>query len=131
MIIERNMLGQRLKQWRKERKITLVELSELIGTANGALSAIETGKTKPSAETLASLAKNTDIDIKWLLIGYEEDSSNMLKADEYQLLDLYRSASLEIKAAAINVLSYQKNIRNGKMSIVGNKNIQGNNNKIS
>jgi DNA-binding XRE family transcriptional regulator len=68
-------LGERLRAFRKEKRQTLKELSELIGISHGTLSDIETGKTKPSADTLASLCRNADISIEWLLTGNGEPYS--------------------------------------------------------
>lgn len=45
----------------------VADFAKLIGISQGSLSDIENGKTKPSAETLASIVRNTDINAAWLL----------------------------------------------------------------
>ncbi len=64
-----NNLGERLRQYRKQRGLTGSDLSKLIGISQGSLSDIETSKTTPSSKTLENLIRNTDIDIVWLLTG--------------------------------------------------------------
>nr|WP_320011293.1 helix-turn-helix transcriptional regulator [uncultured Desulfobulbus sp.] len=62
-------IGQRIRQFRKQNNLTLVQLSEIIGISHGSLSGLENGKSKPSAETLSNFCLYTEIDIKWLLTG--------------------------------------------------------------
>lgn len=62
-------MGERLREYRKSKGWKLVELAENINISHGSLSNLENNKTKPSAETLASLVCYTDIDIEWLLTG--------------------------------------------------------------
>jgi transcriptional regulator with XRE-family HTH domain len=47
----------------------IVDFAKQIGISQGSLSDIENEKTKPSAETLSSIVRNTDIDATWLLTG--------------------------------------------------------------
>ncbi|ADW17506.1 helix-turn-helix domain protein [Desulfobulbus propionicus DSM 2032] len=65
-------IGNRLKEFRVENGLTLVQLSELIGISHGSLSGLENNKSKPSAETLSNLCLYTEIDIVWLLTGRRE-----------------------------------------------------------
>ena len=43
--------------------------ADLIGITQGALSGIESGKSKPSSDTLSSIVLHTNINPFWLLIG--------------------------------------------------------------
>jgi transcriptional regulator with XRE-family HTH domain len=70
------MIGKRLKIYRTMKQMTGSELGELMGISYTSVSLIESGKTKPAAETLAALERNTDINISWLLTGEGE----MIKA---------------------------------------------------
>lgn len=62
-------IGKRLKEYRLSQGMTLVQFAKIIGISHGSLSDIERGKTSPSAETLSSLVRHTDINPTWLLIG--------------------------------------------------------------
>jgi len=60
-------MGTRLKEWRKDQSLTLNLLGAKIDATAGPLSEVENGKSLPSLETLASLHKNTNLNIMWLL----------------------------------------------------------------
>lgn len=64
--------GERLRQYRKKKGLTLVELGKKLGISHASLSDIEKGKSSPSAETMASLLRETDININWFLAGAGE-----------------------------------------------------------
>jgi|SaaInlStandDraft_7_1057024.scaffolds.fasta_scaffold296873_1 transcriptional regulator with XRE-family HTH domain len=68
-------MGKRLKEWRKDQGLTLNQLSAKIDATPGPLSEAENGKSMPSVETLASLHRNTNINIMWLLF----EDGKMLK----------------------------------------------------
>ncbi len=63
------MVGSRLREYRKHKKIMAKTIASLIGISQGSLSDIENGKTKPSSDTLASIVRHTDINPAWLLTG--------------------------------------------------------------
>lgn len=63
------MIGKRIREYRQNKGVKVADFAALIGISQGSLSDIENGKTKPSAETLASIVRNTDIDATWLLTG--------------------------------------------------------------
>ncbi len=60
-------MGKRLKEWRKGQCLTLHQLGDKIDATPGPLSEVENGKSLPSVETLASLHRNTNLNIMWLL----------------------------------------------------------------
>jgi len=62
-------LGGRLRKWRKKASMKSFELAEKIQISQGSLSDIENEKSLPSANTIASLMENTDIDIFWMMTG--------------------------------------------------------------
>jgi len=76
-------IGNRLKKYRESIGIKLVPFSILIGISHGSLSGLENNKSKPSAETLASICLNTDLNIYWLLTG----EGPMLRDPEIELQD--------------------------------------------
>lgn len=66
------MIGLRIREYRRSKGVKVADFAILIGISQGSLSDIENGKTKPSAETLASIVRHTDIDSRWLLTGGEQ-----------------------------------------------------------
>ena len=60
-------VGDRLREWRKKGGLKLIELGEIINTSQGSLSDLENNKSLPSADTLSSLHRNTDLNLIWLL----------------------------------------------------------------
>ncbi|MGD7042935.1 helix-turn-helix domain-containing protein [Jeotgalibacillus proteolyticus] len=70
-----NELGERIKELRKEKGMTLVEVAGDQLT-KGMLSLIENGKAKPSMESLAHIARQLGVDVHLLL---EERSTEEIK----------------------------------------------------
>lgn len=62
-------MGQRIRSWRKEQGLKSYELARQLNISSGSLSEIETGKNLPSASTLASIHKNTDLNVGYVLTG--------------------------------------------------------------
>lgn len=63
-------LGKKIKKLRKERKITLMELSEKSGVSQGYLSRIENGKHDPTFSVLLQIARALQIQVSML---YQEE----------------------------------------------------------
>ena len=80
-------IGQRLKNKRIEKSMTLIELSKLTGIPNGTLSKYENNKNNPSLENFYSLSKILEVSPNWLLTG-KEDIYN-LNNEEINLLKKY------------------------------------------
>jgi XRE family transcriptional regulator, regulator of sulfur utilization len=55
--------GKRLRYLRRERDITQEQLAELTSLSVNSISMIEKGKTAPSLETLAKLAKGLNVEV--------------------------------------------------------------------
>ncbi|MBE6112848.1 MAG: helix-turn-helix transcriptional regulator [Peptococcaceae bacterium] len=64
-------MNTRIKQRRKELKITQVELAKRIGVTQGAISAIERGDCDPTTTTIGSIAKTLNVSVDWLIFGKE------------------------------------------------------------
>ncbi|WP_342388010.1 helix-turn-helix domain-containing protein [Salinicoccus bachuensis] len=73
-------LGKRIRQLRKERKMTLVDLAGDKIT-KGMLSLIENDKSTPSMETLAHIAKELDVSIGYLTREGDEDWTKQMLAE--------------------------------------------------
>ncbi len=67
-------IGQRLKALRKERRLSLAELSEAVGVSEATLSRVENEQTLVSAHHLYQLARTLGVDIT----AFFEDKSKSL-----------------------------------------------------
>ncbi|WP_183355984.1 helix-turn-helix domain-containing protein [Geomonas silvestris] len=63
------MIGSRIADYRRGLKFKVAEFARIIGISQGSLSDIENNKTKPSADTIEAIVRNTDINPGWLLTG--------------------------------------------------------------
>ncbi len=81
-------IGQRLKQKRIEKSLTLLELSNLTGIPNGTLSKYENNVNNPSLENLYSLSQILEASINWIITGKEELSN--LSEEEINILEKYK-----------------------------------------
>lgn len=78
-------IGQFLKELRNEKKLTQVELAEMLGVTNRSISRWENGVTMPDFDLLIELAKNYDVEVMEILNGERKDN-NMDKQTEELLL---------------------------------------------
>ena len=62
-----NLIAERLKLLRKEKKLTQTELAEQIGIKQNSYSDWETGKNEPSLEKLIVLADFFEVSLDWLV----------------------------------------------------------------
>ncbi|MGN1277296.1 MAG: helix-turn-helix domain-containing protein [Floccifex sp.] len=68
-VIDYKMIGNRLKNRRKELKLTQEEVCAKANITTFYLSKLENGKSTPTLETLAVLAKVLQTDLVYLLSG--------------------------------------------------------------
>lgn len=92
-----NMVGQRIKERRKELHITQTQVQEKTSVTSGNLSCIENGKYLPSAIALLELSRVLDCSIDWILTGESKISNNsdILDYQEKNLLKYFRNMSVE------------------------------------
>lgn len=64
--------GKRFRKFRSERHLSLTELSKQTGFSMGMLSAIESGKNKPSPNLMLAMNRLFGANINWLLTGEGE-----------------------------------------------------------
>jgi len=64
----RPKVGGQIRRRRRERNLTLAQISDATGLNVGYLSQIENDKASPSLETLAELAEALDVPIAWFLL---------------------------------------------------------------
>jgi len=87
------MFAQRLKELRKEKNMTQVQLAEALGVSKGTVAMWEIGKREPNYEPLNALSGVFDRGIDYIL-GYSEDASSA-KLSEAEIDQLGRWAAEE------------------------------------
>jgi hypothetical protein len=65
----RTDIGLRLKAFRESKALSITEFSRVSGIKSNTLSEMEGQKYDPSAEKLAIIVRNTDVNPMWLLTG--------------------------------------------------------------
>ncbi|MBR1908840.1 helix-turn-helix transcriptional regulator [bacterium] len=76
----KKLIGKRIQEIRKKKKITQDSLAELIGVETPSISNIETGKYFPSAENLDKILEILKIEPHELfLCEYNEDSKILIE----------------------------------------------------
>lgn len=94
----KKLLGKKIQELRKSKKLTQEELAEKVGIGTPNISYFETGKFSPAIETLAKLAQVLDVEIYELymfqpLKPIEEikaELENAINSDEKVLRLLYK-----------------------------------------
>lgn len=59
----KELLGLKVKEFRKQRKITQEKLAEIVGVDNGYISKLEVGQNFPSITTLEKIAEALDVNL--------------------------------------------------------------------
>ncbi len=75
------MFAERLKELRKEKNMTQVQLAEALGVSKGTIAMWEIGKREPNFETLDRLSYIFDKRIDYIL-GYSNDASSPQPTEE-------------------------------------------------
>ncbi len=94
----KKLLGKRIQELRKSKKLTQEELAEKIGIGTPNISYFETGRFSPAVETIEKIAKALDVEIYELymfnpLKSIEEiqtELENVIHSDERILRMLYK-----------------------------------------
>ena len=97
----KELLGMRVREIRKQRQLSQEKLAERIGLDPKQISRIEGGKSAPSFETLESIARNLQVEMKDLL-----DFQHLLPIErlEDQALNLLLLMDDTTKRMAIRLL---------------------------
>lgn len=93
-------LGKRIREFRKERGLTLKELANKIGISYSFLSAIERNIKKPSLTTIKQIADTLNIPITYL---FSNESDGKQVGDKLKLIREGRSLSIEELAELTNI----------------------------
>lgn len=112
------MIGDRLKSERERLGLTQPVLAAQAGTQKGTVINWEKGASSPTAVQLAALSA-LGLDVLYVVTG--ERSAVAMSSDEQELVGLFRSAPLAVKAAAIGALKsaggQQSNIQKVKKGV--------------
>lgn len=112
-----NMIGNRIKERRKELKITQSQIQQETSISSGNLSCIENGKYLPSALALLELSKILNCSVDWILTGKSSisDNSDLLDIREKELLNNFRKLSEEDKDELIGIIDLKLHKRKRAM----------------
>lgn len=81
------MLGERIKQLRKEKHLTQIELSNLLHVSQQTIGAWETERITPGADTLNNIADFFNVSADYLL-GRTKERSSLNNKESKQTIDL-------------------------------------------
>ncbi len=73
-----HLFGDRLRELRKEKKITQPELADMLGVTFSTVSAWEVGKAQPSYDILTKLAQYFNVTTDYLL-GFNQDDLDKIE----------------------------------------------------
>src|SRR5699024_7823661 len=76
--MQKNMLGLKLKEYRKQKGMTQEELAELLGVSNKSVSKWELGDGYPNKKNMIKIAKTLDLSLENLM-KEEQAVDNRLK----------------------------------------------------
>ena len=102
----RETLPLRLRQLRKEKNLTTIDVGKIIGKSDRTISAWENGRGQPDADTLLELCKIYGISSISELVG---ENATVLSDDEMQLIAAYRNISTQGKKYLWETLEMVKN----------------------
>ncbi|MCM3560636.1 helix-turn-helix domain-containing protein [Brevibacillus borstelensis] len=74
--------GQRLKQARKEAKLTQEQVAKRLGLDYSTISKYENNHSEPDNETLAKMAEIYNVKVDYLITGHTDDPSPLVKKDK-------------------------------------------------
>ena len=80
------MFAERLKQLRKEKGMTQIELAKTIGVSNGTVAMWETGKRRPSFELLERLSDVFDRRLDYILGASDDPLPSVLTYGDNNVL---------------------------------------------
>jgi len=98
-----------LKKYRNEKGITQIRLSIESGVSQETISAYESGKAMPSAETLIKMSNFLGVSIDYLLDKTDNPLINLNKNDEdLELINLFHQLNKEQKNDVLNYIKIRK-----------------------
>lgn len=92
-------IGEKIKQLRNERKLSMRELGEKLGISHAHISKMESGVNSPSMDLLEKLAKYFDIDVTYFFLNedtFTNTEKDLLSERDLSLESLKGNYNLEI-----------------------------------
>lgn len=109
MNIDYKIIGQRIKQARKENNKTQETLAEYLEVSNSYISRIERGTTKLSLELLIKICTYLNIDPSYVLTGSIYSSNEYLRNDIIDMLKCCSPEKIKLIAEVIKpIIKYEK-----------------------
>lgn len=109
-----NNIGLRLKEERERMGLSQVAMGEIANVKKLTQLNYEKGERFPDALYLSTLA-NFGLDVQYVVTGIR--TTNNLSVDELDLINKFRSASLETKASALGALTAGIAQKNGTKQV--------------
>ncbi|ACK48902.1 putative phage repressor (plasmid) [Shewanella baltica OS223] len=97
-------LGDRLKNTRKIKGLTQLQIAEGVGVSKVAVSRWELGYSQPKGEKLNALCNLLEIDSNWLLTGLKDECKNVA------MIPFYSSVSIAAGSGSINEVTVEEKI---------------------
>lgn len=69
---------ERLKELRKNKRISQKQLAEILNTSNSSICDWECGRSQPDLETLAAISSYFDVNVDYLL-GLEDETGTKIR----------------------------------------------------
>lgn len=86
MNIDYSIIGQRIKNRRREKNITIAKLAEILDVSEGYVGRLEKGTSSISLKRALEISEVLEINIGELLTGVRVDSSEYLNKELYEIL---------------------------------------------
>ena len=109
MYIDYQLLGSRIAQLRKNRKITQEKLAEKAEISNNYLSNIENNHSIPSLETMIKICTALNVTPDELLLGVSKNDKQYLSAEILEHLNLCTTQEKSLVYGFINLLLQERN----------------------
>ena len=98
-------IGNRIRERRKELKLTQTDMHRECGISSGALSQIENGSRVPSAIAFYSISQALNCSMEYLMTGVSPETKNTeIFGNEKKLLDGFQELPEEDQAELLEIL---------------------------
>lgn len=109
------LIGKRIQDSRKRKKLTQSQLAEIVGCSVAYMSDIECGKTNMGISTLIGIIEALDLSADWLIRANTTASNEKSKDEFTSILNDCSSSEIEI------ILATVKNLKESLMSARNNE----------
>ncbi|GAB3797322.1 hypothetical protein GCM10028868_18390 [Virgibacillus kimchii] len=89
--MDKEKVGFRMREIRKEKKLTQVDFAKKAGISTNYYASIEQGRNSPSVEVLERIAKALDVSVLYLLNDRIDDTENRVAAEVKRLKKLFKN----------------------------------------